>query len=87
MTTKINISLPEETLKTIEKTAKERRTTRSAFIREAALAYVEQLKREEAEVKLSRQRFSAAETQDQIRETLGAYDAGKELRKWRDKRK
>lgn len=86
MTTKINISLPEETLKTIEKTAKEQGSTRSAFIRKAALAYIEELKREEAEKKLERQRHNAAETQDRIRETSGVYDSGKELRKWRDRK-
>lgn len=87
MTTKINISLPDETLKAIEKTAKERGVTRSALIRKAAIAYIEELKREEAQKKLERQRYDAAEAQDRIREALGVYDSGRELRKWRDKRR
>lgn len=87
MTTKINISLPDEVLKEIEQGAKTRHTTRSGFIREAAIAYVETLRRAEAEAKLKRQRQKAADTQDRIREAAGSYDAAGELRKWRDSRK
>lgn len=87
MTTKINISLPEQILEEIEKTAKARHTTRSRFMREAAMAYIESLRRAEAEERLKRRRSDAAKVQDEIREELGEYDAVGELRKWRDKRK
>jgi len=87
MTTKINISLPEEMLKEIEHSARARHTTRSGFIREAAVAYLENLRKAEAVTKLKRQRLKAADTQDSIREEAGVYDATGELRKWRDSRK
>lgn len=87
MTVKINISLPDETFNALERAAKERHTTRSGFLGEAALAHIKHLEEIEAAERLRHVRKEAAEVQDQIREAAGKYDAGSALRKWRDSRK
>lgn len=87
MTTKINISLPEKTLKEIEETAKSTGDTRSGFIKKAAEEYIARLREEDEKKRLQNQREKTVAHQDKIREEIGKYDAGKVLRRFRDSRK
>jgi metal-responsive CopG/Arc/MetJ family transcriptional regulator len=78
---KINVSLPEDVLRELDKAARDARTSRSAFLAEAVKHYLEQ-KEEEQQSETRRQ---AAASIDRFRETYGGWDGTAEVLRWRDR--
>lgn len=85
--TSINVSLPEDVLERIDKTRKEKRLTRSEFLRQASDAYFHILEEEKRELEKIRGIEKAIQLQDEIRKRVGKWDALKHLRRWREFRK
>lgn len=83
---KINITLPEEFLKEIDKTAKQECITRSEFLRKAVKTYWEVRKVKQAEKERSRKITEAIEIQRKLRKKAGDWDGVAEIRKWREAR-
>jgi len=74
---KINITLPNDFLREIDKTAKEEHLSRSEFIRKAVRTYWEVCKQNIRE---------AMEIQDKLRKKAGKWNGVAEIRKWRETR-
>ena len=81
---KINITLPEEELDTIDKFVKTRGTTRSGLILEALQLYIQKAEQEEAERKRRLPIKKAASNIRKLREKSGKWDGVAEIRNWRD---
>jgi metal-responsive CopG/Arc/MetJ family transcriptional regulator len=83
---KVNITLPEDELHSIDQFVKEQGVTRSRLILEALHWYIERAKEFEAESRkrLSMQKASASIRK--LREKSGEWDGVAEIRKWRDAR-
>ena len=84
---RINAILSEDTLGKIDTIIKEKKKSRSSFLREAAERLIEeyQLLKEAAVLKERRKR--AIEAQDRLRKKAGKWDGVSEIRKWREMRK
>ena len=84
---RINAILSEDTLGKIDTIIKEKKKSRSSFLREAAERLIEEYQLlKEAEV-LKERRKRAIETQDRLRKKAGKWDGVSEIRKWREMRK
>lgn len=81
MVVKVNISISEEILKELDKTAREENTSRSAFMAEAVKHFLE----EKRQKKEKERRLRAAERIIQIAEEIGPWNATGEVLKWRDR--
>jgi metal-responsive CopG/Arc/MetJ family transcriptional regulator len=77
---KVNISLPDDVLRELDKAAREANTSRSAFLAQAVKHLIEELEEE----KQMERRLQAAAAIDRIREELGPWDGTAEILKWRD---
>jgi len=83
---KINITLPNDFLREIDKTAKEEHLSRSEFIRKAVRTYWEACKQKAAEKKRAQNIREAMEIQDKLRKKAGKWNGVAEIRKWRETR-
>jgi len=83
---KINITLPNDFLREIDKTAKEEHLSRSEFIRKAVRTYWEVCKQKAAEKKRAQNIREAMEIQDKLRKKAGKWNGVAEIRKWRETR-
>lgn len=84
---RINTILSEDTLEKIDTIIKEKKESRSSFLREAAERLIEEYRLlKEAEV-LKERRKRAIEAQDRLRKKAGKWDGVSEIRKWRELRK
>jgi metal-responsive CopG/Arc/MetJ family transcriptional regulator len=81
---KINITLPEEELKTIDAFAVKHRNTRSGLIQRALHSYMKQKEGEEEERKKRQEMTKAVSEIKQLREKSGDWDGVSEIRKWRE---
>ena len=83
---KINISIPSDFLKKVDRTAKEERLTRSELLRKAVETYWEARKAKQAEKKRIQNIREAMEIQERLRKKAGKWDGVAEIRKWREAR-
>lgn len=83
---KINITIPSDFLKKVDRTAKEERLTRSELLRKAVETYWEARKAKQAEKKRIQNIREAMEIQERLREKAGKWDGVAEIRKWREAR-
>lgn len=81
---KINITLPENFLKELDKAAKDEKLSRSEFIRKAIQSYWELQKQKIIEKKRAQNIKEAIEIQDRLRVKSGNWDGVAEVRKWRE---
>ncbi len=81
MVTKINISIPEDVLKELDKAATEARTSRSAFLVQAVKRYLEEREGE----RVRQERLEAAQAIRNLAEQIGPWDGTAEILRWRDK--
>jgi metal-responsive CopG/Arc/MetJ family transcriptional regulator len=81
---KINITLPEELLREIDKTAKQEHISRSEFLRKAVKTYWEVRSAKRAEEERARNIKEAIEIQRRLRKKTGNWNGVAEIRKWRE---
>ena len=81
---RVNVVLTEEILAQIDAIAREERKNRSLLLREAALTRIEEHKRAAEERRRQARRRRALSVQDRLREKAGAWNAGAQVRRWRD---
>ncbi len=77
---KVNVSFSREVLDKIDRAAGKRKSTRSAFLAEAAVRLAEETDEEE----IHRKQLAAAKAIDRFREEFGNWDGTAEVLKWRD---
>ena len=77
---KVNVSLPDDVLRDLDKAAREANTSRSAFLAQAVKHLIEELEEE----KQRECRIQAAATIRKIAEEIGPWDGTAEILKWRD---
>ena len=81
---RINAILPEETLVKIDAIVKDKKKSRSSFLREAAEKLIEEYQRQKAE-EIKRERIKRAiEIQDKLKRKSGKWSGVSEVRKWRE---
>ena len=78
---KVNVSLPDDVLRELDKAAHESHASRSAFLAQAVQHYLE----EQEEAKQRERGRKAAEVIDRFREQFGAWDGTAEVLRWRDR--
>ena len=81
---RINAILPADTLGKIDVIAKEKKKSRSSFLREAAEKLIEEYQRQKAEEIKRERRKRAIETQDKLKKKTGKWNGVSEVRKWRE---
>ena len=80
---RINAVLPEDTLVKIDAIVKDKKKSRSSFLREAAEKLIEEYQRQKAE-EIKRERIKRAiEIQDKLKRKSGKWSGVSEVRKWR----
>lgn len=84
--TKINITVPEEFLLKIDRTAKDERLTRSEFLRKAVESFWEAKQKEKADQQRMKRIKTAMGVQEELRLKSGTWDGVQEIRMWRDAR-
>lgn len=84
---RINAVMPEDTLQKIDRLAKEKRKSRSSFLREAADKLIEEYEREKKEEQRKKRVARAIDVQDRLRTKAEKWDGVSEVRKWRELRK
>ena len=77
---KVNVSLPDDVLRDLDKAASEAHTSRSAFLSQAVKHLIGELEEE----KLRERRIQAAANIRKIAEEMGPWDGTAEILKWRD---
>jgi len=81
---RINAILPEDTLVKIDAIAKEKKKSRSSFLREAAEKLIDEYQRQKTE-EIKRERIKRAiEIQDKLKKKSGKWNGVSEVRKWRE---
>lgn len=83
---RINVTLPEEFLKEVDKTAKEEHLSRSELFRRAVQAYWELRWQKAMEKKRAQNIEEAIAIQKKLRAKAGDWDGVAEIRKWREAR-
>lgn len=83
---KINITLPDDFLGRVDKTAQREHLSRSEFLRKAVETYWRALEAEEESKRRIRDIKEAIKIQDAVRKKAGKWDAVAEIRKWREAR-
>ena len=81
---KINITLPEEELKSVDAFARKQGNTRSGFVQRALHFYIKQKETEEEERKRREEMVKAISEIKELREKSGDWDGVSEIRKWRE---
>jgi len=81
---RINAILSEDTLVKIDAIAKEKKKSRSSFLREAAEKLIDEYQRQKLE-EIKRERIiRAIEIQDKLKKKSGMWNGVSEVRKWRE---
>ena len=81
---RINAILPEDTLVKIDAIAKEKKKSRSSFLREAAEKLIDEYQRQKAD-EIKRERIKRAiEIQDKLKRKSGKWSGVSKVRKWRE---
>lgn len=83
---KINITIPADFLKKVDKSAKDEHLSRSEFLRKAVETYWEVRKTKQAERKREKNIKEAMQIQEVLRKKAGKWDGVEELRRWREAR-
>lgn len=78
---KVNVSLPDDVLRELDRAARDSKASRSAFLALAVKRFIAGMEEE----KQLKQRRQAAEAIDRFREEFGAWDGTAEVLKWREK--
>lgn len=84
---KVNVSLPEDVLKEVDKVSREKHIPRSDLIHQASLVYLKALELEKKEQEKKEGIGKAIQLQNQVRKKAGKWDTLSELRKWRKARR
>lgn len=84
---RINVIFPEDALVKIDAIAKDKKKSRSSFLREAAEKLIEEYQRQKTEEIKRECRKRAIEIQDKIKKKSGAWNGVSEVRKWRESHK
>ena len=80
---RVNIVLPEDLLKQMDKVAADEGINRSQLIRNAVAAYFSQLSAQNQERQRQEEIQHAIDLQDSLRQSVKSWDAMKDLRKQR----
>ncbi len=81
---RINAILPEDTLVKIDAIVREKKKSRSSFLREAAEKLIDEYQRQKAE-EMKRERIRRAiKIQDKLKKKSGMWNGVSEVRKWRE---
>jgi len=83
---KINITLPEEELRTIDDFVREKGETRSGLILRALEFFMEESQKMKAEEARRREKEEAFKEILRFRDKAGGWDGVAEIRRWRDRR-
>jgi metal-responsive CopG/Arc/MetJ family transcriptional regulator len=83
---RINITLPEENLKEIDKFCQEEKMSRSELIREASLGFVVKKIENKKKKKIEDDRIKAIKMMDNFRKTSTLKNGAEIIRKFRDER-
>lgn len=83
---KINITIPADFLKNVDKSAKEEHLSRSEFLRQAVETYWEVRKTRQELKKRAQNIKEAMQIQEHLRKKAGKWDGVAEIRKWREVR-
>lgn len=83
---KINITMPVNFLKKVDKTAREEHLSRSEFLRKVVEKYWEAYKAKQAEKKRAQNIKEAMQIQELLRKKTGNWDGVAEIRKQRQTR-
>ncbi|MBW2058999.1 MAG: type II toxin-antitoxin system HicB family antitoxin [Deltaproteobacteria bacterium] len=83
---KINITLPQDELESIDKYAKEENTTRSGLILRALRSFMRRREEEKAEKERRSVIKRASLDIKKLRTKAGKWDGVAEIRRWRDSR-
>ena len=81
---RLNITLPEDLVELVDAYAKERRMSRSEFLREAARDVINKYQKQIEEKARKKRITRAIETQDRLRKKIGKWDGVDEVRQWRE---
>lgn len=81
---RLNITLPEDLVELVDTYAKERRISRSEFLREAARDVINRHQKQIEEKAKKKRMNRAIETQDRLRKKIGKWDGVREVRRWRE---
>ena len=81
---RLNITLPEDLVELVDTYAKERRISRSEFLREAARDVINRHQKQIEEKARKKRMNRAIETQDRLRKKIGKWDGAREVRRWRE---
>ncbi|MBE0448114.1 MAG: ribbon-helix-helix protein, CopG family [Actinobacteria bacterium] len=81
---KINITVPAELLKKIDKSARDEHLTRSEFFRKAVHEYWEMQKQGKEDQVRTRNIREALQMQANLRKKAGSWDGVAEIRRWRE---
>ncbi len=81
---RINTILPGDTIKELDKIAKDEHKSRSKLLREAAEKLIEEHKRRVEERLRKECVRRAIDIQDRLRKKSGKWDGTSEVRKWRE---
>lgn len=87
MDARVNITMPEEFLKEVDRLAKEEHLTRSALIRESVEAYIVKKNEELAEKERRERMQKAAKLQDALAKKTGKWDTVQVVRRIREQGK
>jgi metal-responsive CopG/Arc/MetJ family transcriptional regulator len=80
MVVKVNVSLPGDLLDDLDRAAKEKGSSRSALLSQAARKYLEDLE----EQRRREQRLKAAQAIRRLASKIGPWDGTSEILNWRD---
>lgn len=81
---RINTILPEDTIRKIDKIAKEEKTSRSKILREAAEKIIKEHESLKAEQIRREKLKQAIKAQDKLRKKSDKWNGVSEIRKWRE---
>jgi metal-responsive CopG/Arc/MetJ family transcriptional regulator len=81
---RINAVFSEDTIKKIDRIAKEEKKSRSSLLREAAERLLDEYRKNKAEQRRKDLLTRAIKTQDRLRAKAGKWDGVSEVRKWRE---
>lgn len=84
---KINVSISADILGEIDTIRKEKKMTRSEFLRRASKKYLEALAEEKKEIEKQRGIEKAIKLQEEVQQAVGDWDSAENLKKWRRMRR
>lgn len=83
---RVNLSISEQELRTLDDMVKNQKVTRSKLIRDAIRLYEKEVSRVEMENKRNKRISNAIKIQDKLSKYSRDWDGVSEIRKWRESR-